>query len=65
MSITSLETYPLAVSIVNSGGSLGGLFSPVIAGIILDINGSYMAVFSFFGSCALLAFVMILTMKEE
>ncbi|MFJ8071845.1 MFS transporter [Peribacillus sp. NPDC096447] len=36
MGITSKEKLPLAASIVNTGGSLGGAFAPFVVGLILD-----------------------------
>ncbi|WP_257790170.1 MFS transporter [Aeribacillus pallidus] len=32
MGLTSKETFPVAIAIVNSGGNLGGFFSPMIVG---------------------------------
>lgn len=36
MGRTNKETYPVAFSIVNMGGQLGGAFAPLIVGMILD-----------------------------
>jgi sugar phosphate permease len=63
MGLTTGTTFPVAISVVNTGGNLGGFFSPMIAGALLDAF-SYTAVFGFFGLCAILAFIVVLTLDE-
>ena len=36
MNVTTTRTYPFAISIINSGGNLGGFFAPMIVGALLD-----------------------------
>jgi len=63
MGLATPKTYPLASSIVNSGGNLGGFLSPMLAGYLLDQFG-YNAVFTYFGVCAALCLIVVLTMEE-
>jgi len=63
MGLTNEKTFPVAIAVVNSGGNLGGFFSPMIAGYLLDVF-SYSAVFIFFGTCAVLSLLIVLTMDE-
>jgi sugar phosphate permease len=64
MGLTNRDTYPVAIATVNSGGNLGGFFSPMIVGAILDATGNYNIAFSFFGVMLVLGFFIILTLKE-
>jgi sugar phosphate permease len=64
MGLTNRDTYPVAIATVNSGGNLGGFFSPMIVGAILDATGNYNIAFSFFGAMLILGFFIILTLKE-
>lgn len=64
MGIADQKTYPTAIALVNSVGNLGGFFSPIIAGIILDTFKVYSAAFAFFGLAALLAFGCIFALNE-
>lgn len=64
MGLTTRETYPVAIATVNSGGNLGGFFSPMIVGAILDATGNYNLAFGFFGILLVLGFCVILTLKE-
>ena len=64
MGVASGETYPVAIALVNSGGNLGGFFSPMIAGYILDVFNNYNLVFTYFGIAAIIGFVLILTLDE-
>ena len=63
MGMTTDKTFPVAIGLINSGGNLGGFFSPMMAGFLLDAF-SYGAVFSFFAICAALSLVVTLTMDE-
>jgi sugar phosphate permease len=64
MGLTNRDTYPVAIATVNSGGNLGGFFSPMIVGAMLDATGNYNLAFGFFGVLLILGFVVILTLKE-
>ncbi|WP_260287728.1 MFS transporter [Peribacillus aracenensis] len=64
MGLTNRDTYPVAIATVNSGGNLGGFFSPLIVGAILDATGNYNLAFGFFGVLLVLGFCVILTIKE-
>ncbi|MBT2655252.1 MFS transporter [Bacillus sp. ISL-18] len=64
MGLTTRETYPIAIGTVNSGGNLGGFFSPMIVGAILDATGNYNLAFGFFGIMLIIGFCVILTLKE-
>ncbi|WP_182186159.1 MFS transporter [Pectinatus frisingensis] len=64
MGLTTKSTYPTAISLVNSGGNLGGFFSPMIAGALLDIFKNYNIVFSYFAVSAIIGFIIILTLAE-
>lgn len=64
MGLTTKETYPTAIALVNSGGNLGGFFSPMIAGALLDMFQNYNIVFSYFAVSAILGFLIIMTLVE-
>ncbi|MGC3995629.1 MAG: MFS transporter [Propionicimonas sp.] len=65
MGLTNNKTYPFAISVINSGGNLGGFFAPMIVGALLDATGSnYGFAFSYFVVVLLLAFVVIFTLVE-
>ncbi|WHY71238.1 MFS transporter [Fictibacillus enclensis] len=64
MGLTTRDTYPVAIATVNSGGNLGGFFSPMIVGAILDTTNSYNLVFGYFGFLLILEFLIILSLKE-
>ncbi|PWG60806.1 MFS transporter [Bifidobacterium catulorum] len=64
MNMTTNETYPFTISIINSGGNLGGFFSPIIVGAILDVTGNYTMAFSYFVIILIVAFVLLLTLNE-
>jgi len=64
MGITTGKTYPTAISIVTSVGNMGGFFSPMIGGHLLDVYQSFNVVFIFLGVCAFLSFLMALTIEE-
>src|SRR3954447_15652094 len=52
--LTTKETYPLAVSVVNTGGQAGGAVFPFLTGLILD-SYSWDAVFLFLAASSLVA----------
>jgi sugar phosphate permease len=64
MALTNQRTYPLAIGLVNGCGNIGGFFSPMIAGHLLDTYSSYTAVFIFFALCAAAASLILLTINE-
>ncbi len=63
MGVADNNNYPIAISVVNSGGNLGGFVSPMMAGLLLDMTGKF-AVFSYFGICAVIGLIMILLLDE-
>jgi sugar phosphate permease len=63
MGLATAKTFPVASSLVNSGGNLGGFFAPMLAGYLLDKFG-YSGVFTYFGVCSALCVVVIMTMEE-
>ncbi|WKZ94731.1 MFS transporter (plasmid) [Chimaeribacter arupi] len=64
MAVADSKTYPIAASIINSGGNLGGFVSPMAAGFLLDYTGGFNAVFIYFGICAALGLLIICTLDE-
>lgn len=62
-SLTTKEIYPLAVSVVNTGGQAGGALFPFITGLILDGYG-WNTVFLFLSLSSLLAFVIMALVVE-
>lgn len=64
MGLTTGKTYPVAISILNTGGNMGGFFSPLIAGYLLDTYKSYDTVFFFFAGCAILCWLINCTIDE-
>ncbi|MCM3727244.1 MFS transporter [Neobacillus cucumis] len=64
MGLTNRNTFPVAIATVNSGGNLGGFFSPMIVGAILDATGNYNIAFGFFAVLLVLGFIIITTLKE-
>ncbi|WP_219997344.1 MFS transporter [Bifidobacterium asteroides] len=64
MNITTNSTYPFAISIINSGGNLGGFFAQLIVGALLDATHNYTVAFSYFVLILVLAFFILLTLTE-
>lgn len=64
MNMTTDSTYPFAISIINSGGNLGGFFAPLIVGALLDATHNYTVAFSYFVLILVLAFFILLTLTE-
>lgn len=62
-SLTTKEIYPLAVSIVNTGGQAGGALFPFVTGIILD-NYGWDTVFLFLSAASLLTFLIMAFVVE-
>lgn len=53
--LASRNIYPLGISVMNSGGNVGGFLAPLAAGILLDRCGNYEAVFLFLIFCGIVA----------
>ena len=65
MGITTRDTYSFAISLVNSGGNLGGFFAPIIIGALLDaFNNNYNIAFMYFVVVLVIGFVLIMSLKE-
>lgn len=65
MGLTNNKTYPFAISLINSGGNLGGFFAPIIVGILLDqTGGNYSVAFSYFAIVLIVALLIIFTLVE-
>lgn len=64
MNVTTRRTYPFAISIINSGGNLGGFFAPMIVGALLDATGSYNVAFSYYVVVLVVAFVLMFSITE-
>lgn len=63
MGLATKARVPFAASIVNTGGSLGGAFTPFVVGLLLD-NFNWDYVFGFLGVSSLITFAIVLTMVE-
>lgn len=61
--LTTKDAYPLAVSVVNTGGQAGGALFPFVTGLLLDAY-SWDAVFLFLGASSLLALAVMLLVVE-
>lgn len=64
MNLTSTKTYPFAISIINSGGNLGGFVAPMAVGALLDATGNYTIAFSYFIVVLVIGFALIMTVRE-
>lgn len=64
MGLGTTKTYPFTISIINSGGNLGGFFAPMIVGGLLDATGSYTVAFSYFVVVLVVAFLLLLSLIE-
>lgn len=65
MGLGTAKTYPFTISIINSGGNLGGFFAPMIVGALLDASGgSYSVAFSYFVVVLVAAFFLLATLVE-
>jgi ACS family glucarate transporter-like MFS transporter len=63
MGLASKRTYPVANSIVNMGGQIGGASAPLIAGLMLDHYG-WDSVFLVMACGSVMTFLVLLTIKE-
>jgi MFS family permease len=64
MGFTTAKTFPFALSIGSTAASLGGFFSPMIAGYLLDVFKSFSVVFYFFALTFVITFVLPMTTVE-
>lgn len=53
--LASRKIYPVGMSIMNSGGNIGGFVSPLLAGMLLDAFQGFFAVFVYLVACSLLS----------
>lgn len=63
MGLASKRTYPVANSVVNMGGQIGGACAPLIAGVMLDHYG-WGSVFAVMAIGSVMTFLVLLTIKE-
>ncbi|EJN10202.1 MFS transporter [Herbaspirillum sp. YR522] len=63
MGVADKKTFPIASSVVNMGGQLGGAIAPLATGMLLDSYG-WDYVFAFMAIGSLLSFVVLLTIAE-
>ncbi len=63
MSIADKKIFPIASSVVNMGGQIGGAIAPLATGMLLD-NYGWDYVFSFMAIGSLLSFVILTTIAE-
>jgi sugar phosphate permease len=63
MGLASKRTYPVANSVVNMGGQIGGACAPLIAGVMLDHYG-WDSVFAVMAIGSAMTFLVLLTIKE-
>lgn len=65
MNLSTPKTYPFAISLINSGGNLGGFFAPMIVGALLDIfGGNYTVAFSYFVVVLVIGLCLVLSITE-
>jgi len=63
MGLTTKKTFPIACSVVNTGGQLGGACAPLITGMILDAY-SWDAVWMFLATISFISLFVLLTITE-
>ncbi len=63
MGVTDRKTFPIASSVVNMGGQIGGAIAPLATGMLLD-NYGWDYVFSFMAIGSLISFLVLLTIAE-
>ena len=51
--LATRSIYPIGMSVMNSGGNVGGFLSPLLAGMLLDRYGNFDAMFWYFIVCGL------------
>ncbi len=63
MGVADRKTFPIASSVVNMGGQIGGAIAPLATGMLLD-NYGWDYVFSFMAVGSLISFLVLLTIAE-
>ncbi|MHB2242498.1 MFS transporter [Pseudomonas monsensis] len=63
MGLATKKTFPIASSIVNMGGQLGGAAAPFLVGLLLD-NYGWSQVFLFMAISSFASFLVLLTIAE-
>jgi sugar phosphate permease len=63
MGLTTKKSYPIACSVVNMSGQLGGSMAPITAGFLLD-NYSWDAVWAYLTVCCLLCLLVLFTIRD-
>lgn len=63
MGLATKKTFPIASSIVNMGGQLGGAAAPFLVGLLLDSYG-WSQVFLFLAIGSFASFLVLLTIAE-
>ncbi|MFJ3055386.1 MFS transporter [Herbaspirillum sp. NPDC087042] len=63
MGVADRKTFPIASSVVNMGGQIGGAIAPLATGMLLD-NYGWDYVFSFMAIGSLISFLVLLTIAE-
>ncbi|MCA1326365.1 MFS transporter [Herbaspirillum sp. alder98] len=63
MGVADKKTFPIASSVVNMGGQLGGAIAPLATGMLLDSYG-WDYVFAFMAIGSLMSFIVLLTIAE-
>jgi len=63
MGLTTKKSFPIACSVVNMSGQLGGAAAPLITGMLLD-KYSWDAVWIFLAICSFLCLMTLFTIKE-
>ena len=64
MGFTTSKTYPVAISLMITGGNIGSFLAPTAAGYLLDVTRNYDFVFLFLGVCALLSLGVVSLLEE-
>lgn len=65
MGLTSKELFPVAMGSMGTLGNIAAFLAPPLIGALIDVTGAYDAGFVFLIACALLAFLMVLTIRES
>lgn len=63
MGRASQDCYPVAYSIINTGGQIGAVCMPLVVGVLLD-NYNWNAVFVSLSVAALVCLIVVLTIRE-
>jgi ACS family glucarate transporter-like MFS transporter len=63
VALTTKESYPIASTVVNTFGQLGGAIAPLLAGMMLD-KFSWDAVWIFLAVSCLICLVVLFIIKE-